>query len=128
MLLERLGPEQRRRGRFGTVQYTTRTRQHVRDDRTVLDVLDEHGIPHDWVLGVDTDKLDGVLAVTDVDESAVYDSEIQEYIQKTETDEQVKLSRLQGLADKLQEVDDGEQLRAEIADLERRLDDALSAG
>lgn len=128
VLLARLGPDQRRHGRFGTVQHTTRTRKHVRDDETVFDALDEHGIPREWVLGVDTDKLDVVLAVTDLNEAAVYDSETQEYVQKTETDEQGKLSRLQGLVDKLDDIDDGEELRAEIADLERRLNDALSAG
>jgi len=78
-------------------------------------------------LGVDPDKLDVVLAVTDLDESAVYDSEMQEYVQKTGTEEDVKFSRLRGLADRLQEIEGGEQLRADIADLERRLDDALSA-
>jgi hypothetical protein len=80
------------------------------------------------VLGVDPDKLDVVLAVTDLEESAVYDVETREYVRKTETDEGVKASRLQGLVDRLQEVDGGEQLRADIADLERRLDEALSSG
>ena len=127
VLLDRLGPEQQRHGRYGTVRHTTRERRHVKDDEVVLDALDDHGIPHEWVLGVDPDKLDVVLAVTDLDESAVYDSEMQEYVQKTGTEEDVKFSRLRGLADRLQEIEGGEQLRADIADLERRLDDALSA-
>lgn len=127
VLLDRLGPEQLRHGRFGTVRHTTRERRHVKDDDTVLKALDEHDIPHEWVLGVDPDKLDLVLAVTDLEESAVYDSETQEYVQKTGTDESVKLSRLQGLKDRVDELDDGEQLRADIADIERRLDEALSA-
>jgi len=128
VLLDRLGPEQQRHGRFGTVRHTTRERRHVKDDSAVFDALDEHGIPHEWVLGVDPDKLDVVLAATDLDESAVYDVETREYVQKTETDEGVKASRLQGFVDRLQAVDGGEHLRADIADLERRLDEALSSG
>lgn len=86
VLLDRLGPEQQRHGRFGTVRHTTRERRHGTDDDTVLDALDERGIPYEWVLGVDPDKLDVVLAVTDLDESAVYDTEVQEYVQKTGAD------------------------------------------
>jgi len=128
ILLDRLGPDQQLHGRFGTVRYTTRERRHVEDDETVLDALDTHGIPHEWVLGVDPDKLDVVLTVTDLEESAVYDHETQEYVQKTDTDEGVKVSLLEGLADRLEEVEGGEALRADIVDLERRLDEALSAG
>jgi len=127
-LLDRLGGDQQLHGRFGTVRRTTRERRTPKDDGTVLGVLDEHGIPHEWVLGVDPDKLDIVLAVTDVDESAVYDVDEQVYVQKTGVDEDEKFSRLQGLAERLDEVDGGEQLQDDIADLERRIEEALSAG
>jgi hypothetical protein len=126
-LLARLGPNQELHGRFGTVRRTTRERRYPKDDETVLDALDEYGIPHEWVLGVDPDKLDVVLAVTELRESAVYDVEEQVYVQKTRVDEDEKLSRLRGLANRLEEIDGGEELQADIADLERRLDETLSA-
>lgn len=127
-LLDRLGPGQRLQGRFGTVRRTTRERRRPKDDETVLDALDEHGIPHEWVLGVDPNKLDVVLAVTDLTEGAVYDADEQVYVQKVAVDEGEKVSRLQGLADRLDELEGGEDLRDDLVDLERRLDEALSAG
>lgn len=127
-LLDRLGSDQQLHGRFGTVRRTTRERRHPKDDETVLDVLDEHGIPHEWVLGVDPDKLDVVLAVTDLSEEEVYATDEQVYVQKTGVDESAKFARLQGLADRLDEVEGGEDLHEDITDLERRLDEALSAG
>jgi len=127
-LLDRLGPEQELRGRFGTVRRTTRERRQPKDDETVLDALDDHGIPHEWVLGVDPDKLDVVLAVTDLTESEVYDVSEQVYVQKTGVDEDEKFSWLQGLADRLDDVDESEDLHDELVDLERRIDEALSAG
>lgn len=127
-LLERLGPNQSLRGRFGTVRRTTRERRRVKDDETVLDALDEHGIPREWVLGVDADKLDVVLAVTDLTEEEVYDVEAQEYVQKTGVDEDEKYTRLRGLADKIDQLEEGgDEFRRELDDLEERLDDALSA-
>lgn len=129
-LLDRLGPDQELSGQFGTVRRTTRERRQPKDDETVLAALDEYGIPHEWVLGVDPDKLDVVLAVTDVSEDDVYDVHEQVYVQKTGVDEREKFSRLQGLADRIDEVEgvEGEGLREELADLEARLDEALSAG
>ncbi|WP_246999884.1 hypothetical protein [Halosolutus gelatinilyticus] len=127
-LLDRLGPEQRLHGRFGTIRRTTRERRHPKDDEVVLDALDEHGIPHEWVLGVDREKLDVVLAATDLDEDAVYDVDEQVYVQKTGVDEGEKVSRLQGLADRLADADVDEGLHEELADLEQRIDEALSAG
>jgi hypothetical protein len=127
-LLDRLGPDQELRGRFGTVRRTTRERRQPKDVETVLDALDDHGIPHDWVLGVDPDKLDIVLAVTDVTEEEVYDVSEQVYVQKTGVDESEKFSRLEGLADRLDEIEGTEDLHDDLVDLERRLDEALSAG
>lgn len=127
-LLNRLGPNQQLHGRFGTVRRTTRERRRLKDDETVLDALDEHGIPHEWVLGVDPDKLDVVLTVTDLSEEEVYDADEQVYVQKTNVDERAKFSRLQGLADRLDEVEGREDLHDDLTDLERRLDEALSAG
>jgi hypothetical protein len=128
-LLSRLGPDQELHGRFGTVRRTTRERRRPRDDETIFDVLSEHGIPREWVLGVDSDKLDVVLAATDLEEEEVYDVEEQAYVQKTEVEEEEKYSRLQGLAERIEEVggEEGEELREDLRDLETRLDEALSA-
>lgn len=79
------------------------------------------------MLGVDPDKLDVVLAVTDLEESAVYDIDEQVYVQKTDVDEDEKVSRLRGLADRLAEIEGGEQLEDDILALERRIEE-LSAG
>lgn len=127
-LLARLGPDQQLHGRFGTIRQITRERRRPKDDETVLGALDEHGIPNEWVLGVNPDKLDVVLAVTDLSEEEVYDADEQVYVQKTGVDESAKFSRLQGLADQLDEIKGGEDLYDDLIDLERRLDEALSAG
>lgn len=73
-------------------------------------------------------QLDVVLAVTDLDEDAVYDIEEQVYVQKTGVEEE-KYARLQGLADRIDELDGeaGEALREDLLALEERLDEALSA-
>jgi hypothetical protein len=128
-LLARLGPDQELHARYGTVRRTTRERRQPKDDETVLDALDELGIPREWVLGVDRDKLDVVLAVTDLEEDAVYDVEEQVYVQKTDVQEDEKYSRLQGLAERIDEVEgaEGEELREELTALENRLEEALSA-
>ncbi len=128
-LLSRLGPDQELHGRFGTVRRTTRERRRPKDDETIFDVLSEHGIPREWVLGVDSDKLDVVLTATDLEEEEVYDVEEQAYVQKTDVEEDEKYSRLQGLAERIEEVDgeESEELREDLRDLEARLDEALSA-
>ncbi|TYL38778.1 hypothetical protein CV102_09695 [Natronococcus pandeyae] len=129
-LLERLGPDQQLHGHFGSVRRTTRERRRTKDEEDVFDALDERGIPREWVLGIDRDKLDVVLAVTDLEEDEVYDVDEQVYAQKTTTDESEKYSRLEGLANRLAELEgeDGEELRDELAEIEDRLEEALSAG
>ncbi|AEH38825.1 hypothetical protein [Halopiger xanaduensis] len=128
-LLERLGPEQELHGRYGTVRRTVRERRRPKDDETVLDALDSHGIPREWVLGVDAEKLDVVLSVTDLEEDAVYDVEEDVYVQKTGVDEDEKYSRLQGIADRIDELEgaEGEALENELDRIEDRLEEALSA-
>lgn len=129
-LLERLGPDQQRHGRYGTIRRTTRERRRPKDAETVFAALDDRGIPREWVTGIDRDKLDVVLAVTELETDEVYDSNEDVYIQKTGVDEDEKYSRLQGLTDRLDDLDDteGEALREELADIEKRLDEALSNG
>jgi hypothetical protein len=129
-LLERLGPDQQLHGHFGTVRRTTRERRRTRDEEAVFDALDERGIPREWVLGVDREKLDVMLAVTDLEADEVYDVDEQVYAQKTKTDESEKYSRLEGVANRLAELEgeEGEELRDELAEIEDRLEEALSAG
>lgn len=129
-LLDRIGPAGELHGQFGTVQRTSRERRRLKSDEEILDALDEEGIPHEWVLGVDRDKLDVVLAVTDLEEETVYDVDEQVYVQKTGVEEAEKHSRLQGLKDRLASASDerASDLREEIEELEARIDEALAAG
>ncbi|MFB6253859.1 MAG: hypothetical protein ABEI06_04560, partial [Halobacteriaceae archaeon] len=124
VLLEHIGPAGKLHGRYGTVQRTTREQRHLKDKDTILDALDEEGIPHEWVLGIDREKLDVVLSVTDLEEKDVYDIDEQVYAQKTSVEEEEKQTHLQGLEDRLAalETEDAAELRNEIEDLEERLD------
>jgi hypothetical protein len=128
--LDYIGPDARFHGRFGTVHRTNRERRRLKDDETILDALDQVGIPHSWVMGVDPEKLDVVLTVTDLQERAVYDVDEQVYVQKTAVDEDEKQSRLQGLRDRLADVEteEAEQLRDDIEEIEDRLETVLAAG
>jgi len=58
----------------------------------------------------------------------VYDVKESEYVRKAEVDENIRESRLQGLKDRLaaSEYDEANQLRAEIEELEQRIDDLTS--
>ncbi|MDQ2051884.1 hypothetical protein RBH26_15505 [Natronolimnohabitans sp. A-GB9] len=129
-LLERLGPDQQLHGRFGTVRRTARQRRRPKDDETILAALDERGIPREWVLGVDPDKLDVVLSVTDLEKADVYDTTESVYVQKTGVDEDEKFDRLQGLADRIDDLEDaaGDPLREDLEEIEDRLEEALTAG
>ena len=129
-LLDEVGPNGQLHGQYGTVSRTRRERHTLKDDDVVLDALDEAGVPREWVLGVDQDKLDVVLATTEVGEGDVYDTHEQYYVQKTGTESDAKRSRLQGLKDRLVELEDEEaaELHEEIDALEDRIDDVLAAG
>ncbi len=127
-LLSRLGPDQELHGRYGTVRRTTRERRRPKDDETIFAALSEHGVPREWVLGVDPDRLDVVVAATEVEAPAVFDIEEQAYVQKTDVEEDEKYTRLRGLAERIEAVDgeEAETLREDLRDLEARLDEALS--
>ncbi|MCU4798825.1 hypothetical protein OB920_00350 [Halobacteria archaeon HArc-gm2] len=129
-LLDHVGPDGQLHGQYGTVSRTRRERRTLKDEDAVLDALDDAGVPREWVLGVDEDKLDVVLATTEVAESDVYDVHEQYYVQKTGVESDAKRSRLQGLKDRLAELEgtEGEELRDEIETLEDRIDDVLAAG
>ena len=128
-LLERLGPDQELHGRFGTVRQTSRERRVPKDDEAILGALDERGVPREWVLGVDDEKLDVVLSATDLEESDVYDVDESVYVQKTGVDEGAKFELLEGIADRLADLegDEGEAIREDLADIEERIEDALAA-
>lgn len=123
LLLDRLHHDQAVHGQYGSVQRTTRRTRTLKDDEEVLRVLMEAGIPRERVMGVDREKVDEALDVTELAESAVYEIEDSEYVRKAEVNEERKETRLQGLKDQLSLSDDPEtaQLREEVAELEQRI-------
>ncbi|ELY95144.1 hypothetical protein C483_02231 [Natrialba hulunbeirensis JCM 10989] len=128
ILLNRLHHDRPVSGPFGSVQRTTRTNRSLRDDEDVLKTLEEAGIDRERVLGVDRDKVDDALEVTNLSESDVYQIEESSYVRKADVDEERKETRLQGLKDQLaaSEGEKAEDLRDEIEDLEARIDELTS--
>lgn len=86
------------------------------------------GIDRERVMGVDREKVDDALEVTELSESDVCEVEESEYVRKAEVDEEVKETRLQGLKDRLRDTegDEAEELREEIEELEDRIDELTS--
>jgi hypothetical protein len=128
VLLDRVHHDQPVHGQFGSVQRTGRTYRSLRDEEEVLETLEEAGIPRERVTSVDSTKVDEALEVTEVAPSDVYEIEEREYVRKAEVDEAEKETRLQGLKDRLAatEDDEAEELREEIEELERRINDLTS--
>ena len=125
VLLTRLHHDRPVSGPFGSVQRTTRRNRSLKDEDEVLDTLTEAGIDPERVMGVDRDKVDDALAVTDLSESDVYEIEESAYVRKAEVDEDRKETRLQGLKDQLAatEGEEAAELRDEIDELEARIDE-----
>ena len=125
VLLNRLHHDRPVSGPFGSVQRTTRRNRSLKGDEEVLAVLEDAGIDRERVLGVDRDKVDDALDVTELAESDVYEIEESEYVRKAEVDEERKETRLQGLKDQLAatEGDEAAELREEIEALEDRIDE-----
>jgi hypothetical protein len=125
MLLNRLHHDRPVSGPFGSVQRTTRRNRSLKDDEEVLGTLEEAGIDRERVLGVDRNKVDDALEVTELSESDVYEINESEYVRKAEVDEERKETRLQGLKDQLAaaEGDEAEELREEIEELEDRIEE-----
>jgi hypothetical protein len=123
LLLDRLHHDQPVHGQYGSIQRTTRRTRSLKDDEEVLRILEEAGIPRERVLGVDREKVDEALDVTELAESAVYEIADSEYVRKAEVNEERKDTRSQGLKDHLALSDDpdAEALREEVADLEQRI-------
>lgn len=128
VLLARLHHDRPVSGQYGSVQRTSRRNRSLKDDEKVLERLENDGIDRERVLSVHRSKVDEALEVTTLSESDVYEVEKSEYVRKAEVDEDVKESRLQGLKDRLavSEDDEANQLRAEIEELEQRIDDLTS--
>ena len=112
-------------GSYGSVQRTALTNRSLKDDEEVLETLEDAGIDRERVLGVDRNKVDDALDVTELSESDVYDIKESEYVRKAEVDEERKETRLQGLKDQLAatEADEAEELREEIEELEGRIEE-----
>lgn len=125
VLLSRLHHDRPVSGPFGSVQRTTRRNRSLKDDEEVLETLEDAGIDRERVLGVDRNKVDDALDVTELSESDVYDIKESEYVRKAEVDEERKETRLQGLKDQLAatEADEAEELREEIEELEGRIEE-----
>ena len=125
VLLTRMHHDRPVHSQYGSVQRTARRSRSLKDDDEVLAVLADAGIDRERVLGVDSDKVDDALEVTELAESDVYEIEEREYVRKAEVDEAAKESRLQGLKDRLatSKSDEATELREEIEDLEARIDE-----
>jgi hypothetical protein len=127
-LLDRIHHDQPTHGQYGTVQRTSRRRRTLKDEEDVLATLEAAGIDRERVLGIDREKVDDALEVTDLSESDVYDIDEQAYVRKADVNEDTKQSRLQGLKDRLAatESEEADALRTEIKELEARIDELTS--
>jgi hypothetical protein len=128
VLLDRLHHDRPVYGQYGSVQRTARRNRSLKADNEVLAILEDAGIDPKQIMGVDQEKVDDALDVTELAESDVYDVEEREYVRKAEVDEEVKASRLQGLKDRLATADseDTEALQQEIEELEARIEELTS--
>jgi len=128
LLLDRLHHDQPVHGQYGSVQRTSRRNRTLKDDQTVIELLEDQGIDRERVTTVDTSKVDEALEVTDLSESDLYEINESQYVRKADVDEEVKESRLQGLKDQLAAAENPEadQLQQEIEELEARIDDLTS--
>jgi len=128
LLLDRLHHDQPVYGQYGSVQRTSRRNRTLKDDETVLEILEDQGIDRERVTTVDRSKVDEALEVTDLSESDLYEIDESQYVRKADVDEERKESRLQGLKDQLAAVDEPqtEELQDEIEELEARIEDLTS--
>ena len=127
-LLDRVDHDQPVHAQYGSVQRTSRRSKSLKDDTEVLAALEDTGIDRDRVLGVDPDRVDDALDVTELHEQDVYDIDERAYVRKADVNEDVKETRLQGLKDRLAatESEEADVLRSEIEDLEGRIDELTS--
>jgi len=128
LLLDRLHHDQPVHGQYGSVQRTSRRNRTLKDDETVLKLLEAQGIDYERVTSVDASKVDDALKVTDLSVSELYEINESQYVRKADVDEEWKESRHQGLKDHLAAVDSTEttELQQEIEDLEARIEELTS--
>lgn len=128
VLLSRVHHDQPTYGQYGSIQRTSRRNRSLKDEDEVLSKLEAAGIDRERVMGVDREKVDEALEVTELSEADVYEIEESEYVRKAEVDEEVKETRLQGLKDRLRDTEgeEAEELREEIEELEDRIDELTS--
>lgn len=125
VLLDRVQHDQPIHAQYGSIQRTSRRSKSLKADDKVLAALEDVGIDRDRVLGVDPDRVDDALDVTDLREEDVYDIDEGAYVRKVEVDEDVKETCLQGLKEQLaaSESEEAAELRDEIEALEARIED-----
>jgi hypothetical protein len=125
VLLDRLHHDQPVSGQFGSVQRTSRRNRSLKDDEIVLNAFEAAGIERERLTTVDSTKVDDALDVTELSETDVYEIDESEYVRKADVDEDEKETRLQGLKDRLadNETDEADELRDEITELERRIEE-----
>jgi len=125
VLLNRLHHDRPVSGPFGSVQRTIRRNRSLKDENEVLETLQDAGIDPERVMGVDRQKVDDALDVTELSEGDVYEIGESEYVRKAGVDEERKETRLQGLKDQLAAADGDEpdELRGEIEELEDRIEE-----
>ena len=128
ILLERLHHDRPVHGQYGSVQRTSRRNRTLKDDPTVIELLEDQGIDRERVTTVDTSKVDEALEVTSLSESDLYEIDHSQYVRKADVDQERKESRLQGLKDQLAAAESPEtdDLQDEIEDLEARIDELTS--
>jgi hypothetical protein len=125
VLLDRVQHGQPVHAQYGSIQRTSRRSKSLKDDEEVLAVLEDAGIDRERVLGIEPDKVNDALDVTNLREEDVYDVDERAYVRKAEVDEDVKETRLQGLKEQLaaSESEEAAELRDEIEALEARIED-----
>ena len=127
-LLDRIHHDKPIHAQYGSVQRIESRRRKIGDEDEIKSKIKNQGIEPERVMGIERDKLDEALEVTELSEDDVYDISHSEYIRKSQVDEDVKKSRLQGLKDKLDDRNDEEvkELRQEIEELEKRINELTS--
>lgn len=93
----------------------------------MVSVLEDAGIPRERVISVDSTKVDEALEVTELASSDVYEIEEREYVRKPRSTKW-RRRRGSGAEDRLAATEgaEAEELREEIEELERRINDLTS--
>jgi len=128
LLLDRLHHDQPVHGRYGSVQRTSRRNRTLKDDQTVIELLEDQGIDRERVTTVDTSKVDEALEVTDLSSLTSMRSTKASTSAKLMSTKKSQRISTPGLKDQLAAAENPEadQLQQEIEELEARIDDLTS--